>query len=575
MANRNANAKNHSVLRVLIVEDSPPDADLMVAKLKRAGFPVTFEVVNEPAAFERALTHFNPDLILCDHNLRTWMGFDALAALKKSGKDIPFIVVTATLGDEAAVDYIKQGAAEYVLKHRLERLPMAVRQALRDKAHRAEAERLQELIVSAKREWELTFDGVSDPILITDAQSVVLRANRAACELAGKRFSQIIGLKCDEIARCRDGNGAICPLELMMETGRAASRDFFQPDSGRWFECAVSPRSDPDGSLKGAIMVLHEFTERKKAEAAIRQLAAIVESSEDAIIGKSLDGIIQSWNRGAEKLYGYTAEQAVGKPISILAVPGAEEEMTGILKRIREGERVRPYETVRRRRDGTLVDVSVVVSPVLDPHGQVSGASAITRDITERKRAEQALRESEERFRQLAENIEEVFYIEGPEGFPIEYISPAYEKVWGRSRDSVYAAPTSWLEAVHPGDLPHVRELFEGMVRTGEPLSCEFRILRPDGTERWIWDRSFAVRDDQGRVLRFVGFAADVTERKQAEAQVAGQLEELRRWHKATLNREGRILELKREVNELLRETGRPLRYLSGGSQDERKSDAA
>jgi PAS domain S-box-containing protein len=395
-------SRDHPLLHVLIVEDNPLDAELMVAILKRAGFPVSFEVVDEPAAFAGALAKLNPDLILSDHNLRTWTGFDALTTLKGSGKDIPFLVVTATLGDEAAVDYIKQGAADYMLKHRLDRLPVAVRQALRDKAHRAESERLHEQIVSAKREWELTFDGVSDPIMMLDAEARILRANRAASEMAGMKFSEIIGRKCSEIVRCRDEDGGPCPLEATLWSGRAASRDFFQTDTGRWFECAVSPRSDPDGSQKGGIVVLHEITERRKDQAATRQLAAIVESSGDAIIGKTMEGVIQSWNRGAEKLYGYTAEEAVGQAVSMLAPPDAEDEIPRILESVRRGEAVAPYETVRRRKDGSLVPVSVTVSSVLGPRGEVVGASTITRDITERKQAERVLRDREEQLRQVS-----------------------------------------------------------------------------------------------------------------------------------------------------------------------------
>ena len=127
----------HPLLHVLIAEDNPLDAELVVAILKRAGFALSFEIVDEPAAFEHALTQSRVDLVLCDHNLRSWTGFDALAMVKKSGRDIPFIIITAVLGDEAAVDYIKQGAAEYVLKHRLERLALAVRQAVGERAHRA------------------------------------------------------------------------------------------------------------------------------------------------------------------------------------------------------------------------------------------------------------------------------------------------------------------------------------------------------------------------------------------------------------------------------------------------------
>lgn len=121
-------------------------------------------------------------------------------------------------------------------------------------------------------------------------------------------------------------------------------------------------------------------------------LAAIVESSDDAIISNTLDGIITSWNPAAERLFGYTAEEAIGRPISILAAPDCENEMPANLERIRRGERVERYETVRRRKDGSLVDISLTVSPIRDETGRIAGASKIARDITARKQAEERQR---------------------------------------------------------------------------------------------------------------------------------------------------------------------------------------
>src|SRR3972149_6056045 len=186
-------------LRVLIVEDNPADAELVVALLKRAGYPIAYEVVDYTTQLQQRLSQTDWDLILSDHNLRTWTGAEALDILRKSGRDIPFIVVTATLGDEAAVEYIKQGAADYVLKHRLERLPAAVGTVLRERAHRAETARLQEQILCAKREWELTFDTVPDPVFVLDEQCRVQRCNRAASDVLGLPFSQLIGKPCYEV----------------------------------------------------------------------------------------------------------------------------------------------------------------------------------------------------------------------------------------------------------------------------------------------------------------------------------------------------------------------------------------
>jgi PAS domain S-box-containing protein len=128
-----------------------------------------------------------------------------------------------------------------------------------------------------------------------------------------------------------------------------------------------------------------------------RQFAAIVETSDDAIISKDLNSIITSWNRGAEALFGYTAREAIGRPITMLMPPDKMDEEAGILARIRRGERIQHYETVRRRKDGTLVDISLSVSPILDAGGKIVGASKIARDISEHKRTEQALRDANRR----------------------------------------------------------------------------------------------------------------------------------------------------------------------------------
>src|SRR6202023_4060476 len=128
------------------------------------------------------------------------------------------------------------------------------------------------------------------------------------------------------------------------------------------------------GNLVGAVNVLVDITDRRRAELARSQLAAIVESSEDAIISKDLNGVIQTWNAAAEHLFGYTAEEAVGQPVTMLIPADRQDEEPGILARLRRGERVLHYETVRRRKDGSLGDISLTVSPVRDHSGRIVGA---------------------------------------------------------------------------------------------------------------------------------------------------------------------------------------------------------
>ncbi|HEV2905124.1 MAG TPA: PAS domain S-box protein, partial [Pyrinomonadaceae bacterium] len=159
---------------------------------------------------------------------------------------------------------------------------------------------------------------------------------------------------------------------------------------GRWFLLRVRPYMTLDNKIDGAVLVLIDTTNKKRNEEARSRLAAIVESSDDAIASKDLNGIVTSWNRAAETLFGYTAQEAIGKSIVLLLIPAERtEEESNILERIRKGERIEHYETVRRRKDGTLVDVSLTVSPITDVHGNIVGASKIAHDISARKRAEE------------------------------------------------------------------------------------------------------------------------------------------------------------------------------------------
>ena len=157
----------------------------------------------------------------------------------------------------------------------------------------------------------------------------------------------------------------------------------------------IRPQKNQRGDLIGAINCFYDISERKRADEAQARLAAIVESSDDAIVSKDLNGIITSWNRGAEQLFGYTAHEAIGRSVTLLIPPDRLGEETTILERIRRAETVDHYDTIRRRKDGTLFDASVTVSPIRDHKGQIIGASKIARDITERKRGEEALREAD------------------------------------------------------------------------------------------------------------------------------------------------------------------------------------
>ena len=264
-----------------------------------------------------------------------------------------------------------------------------------------------------------------------------------------------------------------------------------------------------------------------EAERARAELVAIVDSSDDAIISKTLDGVIVSWNAAAERMYGYSASEAVGRSVMILIPPEQQDEMRKILERIKCGESIEHLESTRLRKDGSLISVSLTISPIKNSKGEIIGASAISHDTSEQKRAERALQSSEQLFRELTGNINEVFWLTDPANTQMFYVSSAYETVWGRSCESLYAEPKSWMEAVYAEDKEQVLAAV-GRQPCTEPHDFTYRITRPDGSVRWIRDRGFPVRDETGEVVRFAGLADDITKSKLADEALSRASRQLR-----------------------------------------------
>jgi PAS domain S-box-containing protein len=252
-------------LRVLIIEDSIDDTFFLVRELQRAGFSVAFERAETSMAMQAALEARSWDLIISDYSMPRFSGSAALALYQKSRLDIPFIIGSGAMGEDRAVEMVKAGAHNYVLKDNLSRLGPAVQQ-----------------------------------------------------ELRAARDRQI----------------------------------------------------------------------RQQTEGATAFLASIVQSCDDAIVGKTLEGAVVSWNPGAERLYGYKAVEMLGRSVSILIPSARSAELRDILGKLKRGEHVEHFETVRLRKDGTPLQVSLTISPIKDPAGRIIGASSVARDITERKQQE-------------------------------------------------------------------------------------------------------------------------------------------------------------------------------------------
>jgi PAS domain S-box-containing protein len=274
------------------------------------------------------------------------------------------------------------------------------------------------------------------------------------------------------------------------------------------------PLFDERHKVTGAINMLLDVTEQRRAEGDRALLAAVVSSSDDAIISKTLDGIITSWNLGAERIFGYTAAEALGQSILMVIPSDRHDEELQILARIRRGDRIQHFETKRLTKDGKLFDLSLTVSPIRDSTGRIIGASKVARDITDRLQAAEALRESEERFRTLANNAPVGIFQTNLAGETL-FVNDAWCQLAGYGAHE--ANGSGWIEAVHPDDRQRVIDDWQKACHAGQPSSTEFRFQRPDGSVAWLQGCAEPLRNAEGKMLGYIGTVSDITSRKLAE----------------------------------------------------------
>ena len=350
-------------------------------------------------------------------------------------------------------------------------------------------------------------------LLFMNPQGLGMVGAASAEAIAGARVYDLIAPEDRE--RFREFNERICrgekgSMEFDVITLQGVRRNM---------ESHAAPLRHVDGSTV-QLGITHDVSERKRAERAGLLLSAIVDSSDDAIISKDLNGIITSWNKSAERLFGFTPEEAIDKTVAELLIPGDRQDEEGkILARLYGGERVDHFETVRRRKDGVLLDVSLTISPVKDSRGNVIGASKIVRDITSRKRAEDDLRASEERFR-LAQQAAKIGVFEWEIQTDVNTWSHELEEMYGLQPGTFKGTRSAWESLVHPEDRAAAVALRDRALAIDTPVEGEWRVIWPDGTVHWLAAKFQLYKDAAGRPARLSGVNFEITERKRIENEL-------------------------------------------------------
>ncbi|HEY1758114.1 MAG TPA: PAS domain S-box protein [Bryobacteraceae bacterium] len=399
----------------------------------------------------------------------------------------------------------------------------------------------EEALEESQARFRIMADGCPAMMWVTDAEGGIEFINRAFRDFTGASFEQMQGDKWQLTLHPEDAPAFVAMSHRAVREHapfRAEARSRRADGEWRWIATYAEPRFSPEGEFLGHVGLSPDITERKEHEQQCNfqnsLIRAILEASPDGILVVRENRIVlhnqkflDTWRLPSDCFSKHPSDAFVdGKPGPILAAAlNGVQHPEAFMTRLRElyDEPNAVDESEIEMKDGRTIERYSI--SLRNERGLQPGRVWFFRDISERKHAEQSLKSSEERFRQLAENLRQVFWMMTPAGDEILYISPAYEEVWGRTRESLYRNPMSWMETIHPGDMEKAHALFARQIQ-GEAVDSEYRIRTPGGQEKWICDRAFPVRDQDGQVIRIVGIAEEITDRKRYEAALIHAREE-------------------------------------------------
>ncbi|MFH1498267.1 MAG: response regulator [Verrucomicrobiota bacterium] len=526
-------------MRILYVEDNQQDADLARIEIGR-GLPgaevFPARLLSEARARIDAEDRF--DVIVCDLNLPDGTGLELVVGIRQKDISVPIVMLTGSGDERTAVAALKAGVDDYLVKRGdyLRQLPGVIKAVMATVAtaegdaaritrplrvlyaehHALDVELTRRHL--ARHAAHIVLDNVTD----ADGARRVITENPGAHDVLLLDY-RLIGTNALELLReLRDSRSPALPVVLVTGQGdeavavealRLGASDYLVKRPGYLHELPATL----ENAFSRALLA-RERAALRASEAAGRLREEALQTLPQGVLLCDGQRRILYANPAFTRLTGYTLAEIVGGTCSFLQGPQTDPQTVALMRDALTAGRPFEGELLNYRKDGTSFWNQLSLTPVLDADGRVINIIGVQQDVSERRRTEEALRASEERFRQIAENIHEVFWMTDPERHTMLYISPAYEQVWGRPCASILARPSDWMKAVHPDDRQRVAAA-AGRQTRGD-YNEVYRIVRPDGTIRWVRDRAYPIRNESGEVYRLVGTAEDITEQRQLEGQL-------------------------------------------------------
>lgn len=528
-----------STIKILLIDDNPSDYELARIALKGIS-DLEIVYVEDIDSFREIYEPGKFSAIISDYNLQNVLGTDILKFVKESERDIPFIIISGALGEERAVEILKMGATDYVLKDNLGKLPLALKRALKEAREKAdniekfnELKRNEELLKEAQAlahigNWELDFaSGIS---IWSDETcriyGISVEENKQTIE------SWYSFIHPDDLAFVRESvrnatestNRSSFYHRIMRRDG---SQRHIYSESVFIFDVNGIPTS-----LHG---IAKDVTEQKEAEDEIRKneskFRSIFESINDIYYQVDINEILTMVSPSAYGITGYNPEELIGK--SILSYYKNPDERNELTAKLLMNEKVNNFETTLIRKDGNLIHTSSNLSVIKDSNNKPCGAHGICRDITEKKIKEELLKNSQKLNKQIIESSDQMFYvikIDELNSFnnPLTFVSNQCFHYFGLTTTKLLENPEVWLKAVHPDDIEHVKKITLSLYETKVPATRIYRI-KNELTQKYLWveDYIFPLINKGGVIVEIYGSIKDISNVKKYILAIENQNKKL------------------------------------------------
>ncbi|MCL5028432.1 MAG: PAS domain S-box protein [Bacteroidetes bacterium] len=640
-------------IKLLMLEDSIEDAEIVRNELAKTGLDFVIKLVDNKDEFEKMLNKFKPDIILSDYLMPGFNGLAALEIVKEKGFDIPYIFVSGHIGEDLAIEALHRGATDYVLKDKLTKLVPAITRVLKEKEEHQKRNAAEIALKESEEKYRTVVNSLNIILFILDNDGTIIFVQGKGLEALNLKAENLVGssiigrysdiqiqmadginisgkdafqkvlkgyivhgiskiqnryqevklvpqrniynviirivgianditeliLVSDRLRESEDRYRSIyenAPIGILsishdgkflnanpafqqiigynenelqnlsfneitfdddLDLSKKAlddlylnNKDYVQFEKRYvkknkevvWTNLTATAVRDAQKKLLYTISMVEDISKKKKAEDKLREsenrYRLLFERNLAGVFSSTLDGHLFSCNQAFADIFGFSNMEEIYNTHASNLYPNLEKRAE-FMNYLKDKRIVKNYELELKKKTGDTIWVLLNAEIVDDPISGDQFLQGTLVDITEKKKAEIEIKESEERFRQLAENISEVFWMSDPLKEKMLYVSPSYEKIWNKTRQELYDNPKAWLESILEEDRIRIEKNYIAKQNSSE-YDEEYRIVNSNGTIKWIRDRGFPIRNGKKEIYRIAGIATDITDRKTAIEQI-------------------------------------------------------